>query len=115
MRRSQGKNPDVAELKRMISEVDTANSGTIDFPEFLKLMAQKMKEADLEEELTEAFKVLDEDKDGYISAAELRRVLTNNGKKLSEKQVDKMLREVGMHSYDEKIDYKKLVQIMIPK
>jgi Ca2+-binding EF-hand superfamily protein len=32
-------------------------SGTIDFPEFLSLMARKMKDTDTEEELIEAFKV----------------------------------------------------------
>lgn len=38
--------------------------GTIDFPEFLTLMAKKMKEADTEEELIEAFKVFDRDGNG---------------------------------------------------
>ena len=32
-------------------------NGTIDFPEFLSLMARKMKDTDTEEELIEAFKV----------------------------------------------------------
>ena len=41
----------------MINEVDADGNGTIDFPEFLSLMARKMKDTDTEEELIEAFKV----------------------------------------------------------
>merc|ERR1719450_31651 len=45
-------------------------------------MARKMKDTDTEEELIEAFKVFDRDGNGFISAAELRHVMTNLGEKL---------------------------------
>ena len=51
----------------MINEVDADGNGTIDFPEFLSLMARKMKDTDTEEELIEAFKVFDRDGNGFIS------------------------------------------------
>merc|ERR1712118_654492 len=57
--RSLGQNQTEAELQDMINEVD--GNGTIDFPEFLSLMARKMKDTDTEEELIEAFKVFDRD------------------------------------------------------
>lgn len=41
--RSLGQNPTEAELQDMINEVDADQNGTIDFPEFLNLMARKMK------------------------------------------------------------------------
>ena len=41
--RSLGQNPTEAELQDMINEVDADGNGTIDFPEFLTLMARKMK------------------------------------------------------------------------
>lgn len=41
--RSLGQNPTEAELQEMINEVDVDGNGTIDFPEFLNLMAKKMK------------------------------------------------------------------------
>ena len=37
--------------------MDADGNGTIDFPEFLTLMARKMKDTDSEEEILEAFKV----------------------------------------------------------
>jgi calmodulin len=38
-----------------------------------------MQETDSEEEIREAFKVFDKDGNGFISAAELRHVMTNLG------------------------------------
>jgi calmodulin len=55
--RSLGQNPSESELQDMINEVDADNNGTIDFPEFLTMMARKMKDTDSEEEIREAFKV----------------------------------------------------------
>ena len=43
MMRSLGQNPTEAELQDMVNEVDADGNGTIDFPEFLNLMAKKMK------------------------------------------------------------------------
>lgn len=67
----------------MINEVDADGNGQIDFPEFLTMMARKMKDTDSEDEVKEAFKVFDKDGNGFISAAELRHVMTNLGTSLS--------------------------------
>ena len=64
--RSLGQNPTEAELQDMINEVDADGNGTIDFPEFLSLMARKMKDTDTEEELVEAFKFFDRDGNGEL-------------------------------------------------
>ena len=42
----------------MINEVDADGNGTIDFPEFLTMMARKMKDTDSEEEIREAFRYI---------------------------------------------------------
>lgn len=49
--RSLGQNPSESELQDMINEVDADNNGTIDFPEFLTMMARKMKDTDSEDEI----------------------------------------------------------------
>jgi len=84
--------------------VDADGNGTIDFPEFLSLMARKMKDTDTEEELIEAFKVFDRDGNGFISAAELRHVMTNLGEKLTDEEVDEMIREADVDG-DGQINY----------
>ena len=43
----------------MINAVDADGSGTIDFPEFLKMMANKINDENSEEEIREAFRVFD--------------------------------------------------------
>ena len=60
------------------------------------MMANKMKEADGEQEIAEAFKVFDREGNGYVSAAELRHVMMTLGEKLSEAEADEMIREVDI-------------------
>ena len=68
----------------------------MDFQEFLTMMAKMLKQGDSEEELLEAFKVFDKDGNGQISAAELRHVMTNLGEKLTDEQVDEMIKEADI-------------------
>ncbi|EOX94620.1 Calmodulin-like 11, putative [Theobroma cacao] len=63
-------NPTKEEVQDMISEVDVEGNRTIDFEDFLNIMATKMKE-NVADELKEAFKVFDRDQDGFISANEV--------------------------------------------
>ena len=43
------------ELENMIKEVDIDGNGEIDFDEFLAMMAKKLKETDLEEDIRKRF------------------------------------------------------------
>lgn len=51
----------------------------------------------------EAFKVFDRDNNGFISAAELRHVMTSIGEKLTDDEVDEMIREADQDG-DGRID-----------
>lgn len=110
--RSLGQNLSEDELKTMIEEVDTDKSGTIDFQEFLGLMAWKMKETDIEEELIEAFKVFDRDGNGLISAHELRFVMSTSGEQLTDEDIEEMIREADENG-DGYIDYEEFVRMMM--
>ncbi|CAK8679749.1 unnamed protein product [Clavelina lepadiformis] len=112
--RSLGQNPTEAELHDMINEVDADGDGTIDFPEFLTMMARKMKDTDSEEEIKEAFRVFDKDGNGFISAAELRHVMTNLGEKLTDEEVDEMIREADVDG-DGQVNYEEFVRMMMTK
>ncbi|CAM5086013.1 unnamed protein product [Eretmochelys imbricata] len=112
--RSLGQNPTEAELQDMVGELDTDGSGTVDFPDFLSLMARKMRDMDSEEEIREAFRVFDEDEIGYISAAELRHVMTNLGEKLTDEEVDEMIKEADADGNGQ-VNYEEFVRMMVSK
>ncbi|XP_053112231.1 calmodulin-like protein 3 [Hemicordylus capensis] len=112
--RSLGQNPTEAELREMISELDADGSGTVDFPEFLTLMARKIKNSDGEEEIREAFRVFDKDGNGYVSAAELRHIMTNLGEKLTDEEVEDMIKEADVDG-DGQVNYEEFLRIMSSK
>ncbi|ORY22500.1 hypothetical protein BCR39DRAFT_551441 [Naematelia encephala] len=112
--RSLGQNPTEAELQDMIAEVDADGNASIDFAEFITLMARKMADTDTEEEIKEAFKVFDKDGNGYISSAELKHVMTNLGEKLSDAEISEMIREADKDG-DGMIDYNEFVTMMMAK
>ena len=74
------------------------------------MMGRKLKATDTEEEIKEAFRyiftfmteywfinsVFDKDGNGYISAAELRHVMTNLGERLTDEEIDEMIREADI-------------------
>jgi calmodulin len=98
----------------MVNEVDADGNGTIDFPEFLTMMARKMKDTDSEEEIKEAFKVFDADGNGQISAAELKHVMLNLGEKLTDEEVNEMIREADVDNSGT-INYEEFVKMMMAK
>lgn len=104
--RALGQNPTESELQDMIAEIDNDPNGQIDFNEFCSMMAKQMRETDTEEEMREAFKIFDRDCDGFISPAELRFVMINLGEKVTDEEIDEMIREAdfdgdGMINYEE--------------
>ncbi|XP_060523392.1 calmodulin-A-like isoform X2 [Cylas formicarius] len=112
--RSLGQRPTETELRDMVNEVDQDGNGTIEFNEFLQMMSRKMKEADGEEELKEAFRVFDKNNDGLISNIELRHVMTSLGERLSEEEVEDMIKEADLDG-DGQVNYEEFVTILASK
>jgi calmodulin len=107
-----GQTPSEAELQDMINEVDIDGNGTIDFKEFLGLMARKMRDTDTEEELIEAFKVFDRDGNGLISNIELQHVMTSLGENITMDEVDEMIKEADLDG-DGYINYEEFVKMIM--
>jgi calmodulin len=109
--KSLGQKPTVAELNDMINEVDSDGNGEIDFDEFLSMMAKKLKETDLEEDIREAFRVFDKNSSGIISTMELRHIMTNLGEKLKDSEIDEMIRHADIDG-DGSVNYNEWVTMM---
>ncbi|CAI9729746.1 squidulin-like [Octopus vulgaris] len=105
--KSLGQTPSEQDLEEMIREVDTDGNGTIEYPEFVEMMARQMGPPDAEREMKEAFKVFDKDGNGLITATELRQVMLSfSEEKLTEGELEDMMKEAdmdgdGMVSYEE--------------
>ena len=58
--------------------------------------------------------MFDKDGNGYISAAELRHVMTNLGEKLTDEEVDEMIREADVDG-DGQINYEGTRDVTLPQ
>lgn len=56
-------------------------------------MSKREKDEETDDDLLEAFRVFDRDGDGHISTTELRMVMLNLGEKMSEEEVEHMIKE----------------------
>ena len=76
----------------MINEVDVDGSGSVEFAEFVILMTNKVREMTKQDEIREAFNVLDKDKDGKLSAKELKYFMRKVAHlKLSSEEAEAMI------------------------
>jgi len=80
--------------------------GRVAFSSFVALMANKVEGRETEEDLRAAFKFLDKDGKGLISASRIHRALAMVGVRMSHSEVEQMVREVdtsgkGQISYPE--------------
>ena len=98
----------------MIKEIDKDNKGKIHFADFLSLMALSLKEQTTEEDIIQAFKVFDPDNSGIIKADKLRLIMMNLGEKLTDAEIDELIREADKER-NEKIDYERFVNLLMSK
>lgn len=96
----------------MVIQVDKDGTGSIDFPEFLMMMAQKINSENAEDEVREAFKVFDGDGNGYINRNELSVVMANIGEKLDPAEIQAMIDEADVDG-DGQINYEEFYNMMI--
>ncbi|CAI0384552.1 unnamed protein product [Linum tenue] len=96
----------------MMRQVDVEGKGSIEFGEFLGLMATKMKENEADQELREAFRVFDQDQDGFISPNELRHVMMNVGERVTDEELEQMVKVADLDG-DGRINYEEFVKMML--
>ena len=91
--RAMGQNPSEEELNGIIMEIDIDGSGSIDFDEFVSLMKDKALEVDVDNDIREAFRMFDRNKDGYIDMSELRKMFALVGGLFSREEMEEFMAE----------------------
>merc|ERR1712159_667282 len=97
----------------MIADIDYDGNGEIDLGEFLRLMASKLQEdpASSIDEMREAFLAFDSDKNGSITATELKQVMKSLGEQLTDEQVELMMQEMDADG-DGELSFEDFLQFM---
>lgn len=91
-----------------------ADTGSVDFESFLDVvMSRDIDDEDHERALREAFKMFDRDGNGYIDAEELRLCMMNLGEKLTQDEVEEMIREVDV-DFDGRMNYEGTLPSITP-
>lgn len=110
--RSLGQKPTLQEVEAMVKEIDADGNGEIDFPEFLTMMLRKMNEGNPEAELREVFSTFDKSGEGVITRDELRAAMSLVGEKLTNDEVDDIIRLADV-SGDGAIDYDEFIRFIL--
>ena len=110
--KSQGFNPTNQELQDMILEVDDNEDNKINFDEFLILMHSRLKKADIENELNEAFSVYDKNGSNLINVREFRKIMNSLGEKVCQEEIDELIKKVDPKNRGY-INYRELTKILI--
>lgn len=75
----------------MIQDMDKDGSGEIDFDEFLDLMTSRLAGSDTKEDVQKIFELFDDDKTGYISLQNLKRVCQELGENMDDSELLEMV------------------------
>ena len=75
-----------------------SGNGMIEFPEFVEVLKERLKEADITEDIIEAFKVFDMDKNGYITGDEVSKIMASLGEVKTREEIQDMIRVADTNS-----------------
>ena len=104
------------EIEKLIKEADDDESGSIEEGEFLQLMARLMRDIETEEEIIEAFRPIDDGRNGRVTITAIYDGLglsTDEQKQLTEAIFREHVRSVTKIAHDDTIEYAAFVRKML--
>ncbi|KAH6634840.1 hypothetical protein B0J18DRAFT_417291 [Chaetomium sp. MPI-SDFR-AT-0129] len=107
--RACGQNPTLSE----ISDLEKSVGGEFDFETFQRILNRPggFRDPGEPEEYCRGFQVFDKDMTGFIGVGQLKYILTNLGEKMSEEEVDELLKAVDTSSGQ--VNYTELVRTIL--
>jgi calmodulin len=109
--RAIGQNPSESELTELINELNVGDSGLVDFPRFLNLMARRPTMPDFQEEFREICRCFDKDSTGLITVSELRQIILNLGEVISDEEITRDWVDGGSG----RVNYEEFIRVMMSK
>jgi len=109
--RMAGQNPTEAQVIDLCDQID---GSTLTLDIYLECLARPGGTTIVDPKQFEAaFKAFDKGADGKVSTADLKYILTNIGEKMSEVEVDEVLKHLNGPEIPSEIKYMKLVEMLI--
>ncbi|AEO66372.1 uncharacterized protein THITE_2114436 [Thermothielavioides terrestris NRRL 8126] len=107
--RACGQNPTLAEIR----ELEKTVGGEFDFETFQRILNRPggFRDPGEPEEYCRGFQVFDKDMTGFIGVGQLKYILTNLGEKMTEEEVDELLKAVDTSSGQ--VNYTELVRTIL--
>lgn len=99
------------EVQEMLNAADLDGNGSLEFSEFVEVLAQKLMEEANIEEYREVFKFFDKENNGFITTAQLRPVYLALGIKLTDGDLDETLREADCDK-DGTLQFEEFLRVM---
>ena len=112
--RSIGQNSTIEEIQTMMDEIVPGNDGQIGFEPFMILMARKIKETEIHDELQETFKTFDRGNKGYYDLDDLRAMVYQYGERISDEEIKIMFEEQDINK-NGRITFDEFVNIIRAK
>lgn len=84
-------------IPQIFSRYDTDGNGLIDFDEFQEMLhnATKAKRTDIEKMFERAFRIFDEDGDGFITQSELKATIFKLGMEATDEEIEDIFQRIG--------------------
>ena len=76
---------------QMISDLDADGNGTIDFEEWLSLMTKRVSDKDTRANINKVFALYDDERTGFISVKNLRRIAQELSENISEEELQELI------------------------
>jgi Ca2+-binding EF-hand superfamily protein len=78
-------------IYQMIVDLESDGGGNIGFNDFLQLMTSRVSDKDSRENMKKVFNLFDDDKTGYISIKNLRKIVRDLGENIEEHELQEMI------------------------
>jgi len=83
-------------IVQMITDLDADGSGAIDFAEWLALMTKRVNDKDSRANINKIFALYDDERTGFISTKNLRRVASELGENVTNEELEELIRRADV-------------------